>query len=347
MQKTRVFEIEEKMTYAKRFAVVLSLFFVSQVAFAQLSETELTKRKGAGILGKFKGSFAKVTTYMGSGSFIDNGYSDNPYVSGELFLYPRFKLDKNMDLRGYWVAECEFTQPDNPTGRACSPSDLRLSFHHNRLWIDPWLKGMIMGNFQAWLPVSYESQFNHTVANLRAAATYLTRVFKDKVELAYGLAVQKYIPTRRIRDFINDEVQTGAKGLPMYSARASAGQDGSVGSGGFMNDNWLFINNFHVGYYFTPNLSLSIDLLVYNYIRYSVPEEFSDPTLSSTGRADWTWGIIEANYQPLEYLVLTLGVASLQPALSDDAKTMRFPFYDFATPYNNYTKWYLGATFLY
>jgi hypothetical protein len=123
--------------------------------------------------------------------------------------------------------------------------------------------------------------------------------------------------------------------------------DGSCGSGGPLNDNWLFINGLHVGYYFLPNLSLSVDLLIYNYIRFSNDGQFSDPDLPLTGRHDNTWGIIDLSYQATSYLVVSTGLSSLQPALTADSSSLRFPFFDFISPSNNYTKWYLTATFLY
>jgi len=325
------------------FLVALS----SSVALAQLSEDTLAKRKGEGLLGRFKGSYMSLAHYMGSGTFIRDTYSDNPYVSQEWLFYPRYRLMPSMDVRLYWVLECEFTAPDNPTGRRCSPSDLRLSYHHNKLWTDPWIDGRVLGSFQVWLPSSYESQFNHTVMNLRAAGTYFARLFKDRLELAYSFAVQKYFPTQRTRGYTADDGATGDDGLPLYTVRSSAGEDASVGSGGPMNDNWLFINQFHVGYSFLERFGVSMDLLIYNYLRFAVDDAFADPNLPGTGRADWTWGIIEANYQPLSYLIVALGISSLQPALTADAKSVRFPFYDFVSPHNNYTKWYLTATVLY
>jgi hypothetical protein len=327
------------------------LFFVfilfSNVASAQLSEDTLAKRKGEGLLGRFKGSYFSLTHNLGTGTFIRDSYSDNPYVSQELLFYPRFKLRPNMDVRLYWVLECELTAPDNPTGRHCSPSDLRLSYHHTKLWTDPWIDGRVMGSFQVWLPSSYESRFNNTVMNLRAAGTYFVRFFKGKLEAAYSFAMQKYLPYRKTRGYTAGDEGTGDDGLPLYTVRSSAGEDASAGSGGAMNDNMLFINQFHLALNFLEKFQVSMNLLIYNYLRFGVPDEFSDPHLLGTGRADWTWGIIEASYQPLSYLVVALGISSLQPALTADAKNVRFPFYDFVSPHENYTKWYLAATVLY
>src|SRR3989339_174743 len=211
------------------------------------------------------------------------------------------------------------TQSDRPISRRCDPSDLRLSFHHTNLWTDPWLKGSFMASAQLWLPTSYESQFSHDILNIRVGGSYLTRLFKDKLELSYGLAIQKYFQTRKVRGFTNDDgTPSGAGGLSLNNARVSSGTDGSIGSGGPMNDNWLFINSFHVGYYFLPQWTLNVDFLIYNYIRYSTPGNFSNPNLPSTGRHDNTWGIIELSYQPLDYLSVALGISSLQPALTND-----------------------------
>jgi hypothetical protein len=324
---------------------VASFLALAAPARAQLSDDQLAQRKAAGWTGRIKGSYAKLTTYLGSGTFITREHSDNPYSSLELLLYPRFRLTPKIDLRAYWILECELTQPDTPNGRHCSPADLRLSVHHNRLWTDPWLKGYLFGSFQVWLPTSYESQFNHTVMNLRLGAGYLARLWRERIELSYGFALQKYLPTRRVRGFVAED--GGGGGLPLFTVRASAGQDAAAGSGGSLNDNVLFINSLHAAYYFRPTLSLSIDFLIYNYIRFSVPEQASDPRLAAAGRSDWTWGIIELAWEPRDHLMLGLGISSLQPALTADSKSVRFPFYDFISAWNNYTKWYLVATYVY
>lgn len=324
---------------------------LASAGIAAAAETEeqlaarLKKEKSGGLLDKFRGSMVSTSTYMGTGTFFKesgvfpgNAGPSNAFVSQDLLFYPRFTFAPRQSVRLYWVLECEFTDPDNSTGRRCDPSDTRLSYNHTKLWQDPWLDGTVSGSVQFWLPTSYASLNNNTIMNIRLSAAYTAYFWNDKIEVSYGLSVQKYLPTGRHRD---TPVTAGSLGY----ADAEAG---STGSGSGMNDNWLLVNNGHFGFYFTKEWSLSVDLMVMNYFRYAVPEgSFTDPERLSSGRADYTWGIIEAGYQPTKWFAASLGIASLQPALTLDNKSLRFPFYDFIEPQDNYTKWYATARFIY
>jgi hypothetical protein len=63
-----------------------------------------------------------------------------------------------------------------------------------------------------------------------------------------------------------------------------------------------------------------------------VPRQFSSGNLSAT----WI---------PAGWVFLTLGVNSFQPALSADGQGLRFPIWDFVSPYNNFSQIYFDTTF--
>lgn len=327
----------------------LGLAFAGEaLAQARLGDASVVSSPSSGLLGRFKASALQLTTYLGTGTFVRGTYADNPYVSEELVFYPRFRLGQGFDLRAQWALDCELTQPDNRSGRHCAPSDLRLSLHRPELYRDPWLKGQLSAAFLVYLPTSSESRFNHTVMNLRARAGYTLRFFRERLELAYGFGVQKYLPTQRVRGYGPDSgPRTSSDNLPLVLSRSSAGTEGSVGSGGALNDNWLFVNSVNVAFHFSPRWSAALDFGLYNYVRFSVADAFSDPEKLRTGRADWTSGSLEVAYRPLDRVVVAAGVASLQPALTADGKSVRFPFYDFISPTSNFTKWHLTATVTY
>ena len=311
---------------------------VQAMAQEQIPDTSV-KKKGepTTILDRFRGSNIRTDISLGSGSFV-TGEDGNGFASQAFTFYPRFKVADKQSVRLYWVLECEFTKPDNPTGRKCDPSDVRLSYHHGQIWKDPLLEGTLFGYAGLYFPTGYASRNNNTVTNVRANLSYMATFFSNKLELMYGFIAQKYLPTSKTRD---SNVTPGS----INNANADAG---STGSGGRYNDNWLFINNFHAGFNFTKKLSLSVDLLLLNYLRYSAPDDaLTAGNAVDTGRADWTWGIIEATYQPAKWAMVHLGVQSLQPALTSDNSSVRFPFYDFISPANNFTKWYVAGTFIY
>ncbi len=59
-----------------------------------------------------------------------------------------------------------------------------------------------------------------------------------------------------------------------------------------------------------------------------------------------TSGDISVTYMPNGWLWLSAGVGSQQPFLTSDGKGVRFPFWDFVSPYSNFSSIYLDATFV-
>ena len=51
-------------------------------------------------------------------------------------------------------------------------------------------------------------------------------------------------------------------------------------------------------------------------------------------------------YIPVPWLWLSAGAGSQQPFLTADQKWVRFPFWDFVSPYNNFSAFHLDATFV-
>ena len=58
-------------------------------------------------------------------------------------------------------------------------------------------------------------------------------------------------------------------------------------------------------------------------------------------------GIISFGWRAMDHLILALGTDSLQPARTADGQSLRFPFWDFVSPANNFSKFFLTASILY
>ena len=56
-----------------------------------------------------------VTSYLGSGTFVGNEFSNNPFFSQAISLAPIFAIDENLSLTGGFSVECEYTEPDSST----------------------------------------------------------------------------------------------------------------------------------------------------------------------------------------------------------------------------------------
>jgi hypothetical protein len=347
----RVGYVLRRFPWVRRSAPLLLLVALGvtapRFARAQLNEAQLAERRSSEevFIKRFRGSLVSLSTSIGSGTFVLDDYSNDPYVSQEIFLRPRFWLTKNQNVQLLWLMECEYTAPNDPAGRHCNWSDLRLSYHHVDIWRDPWLQGRLMGSAQIWLPASLSSQNNHTVMNLRGSLLYLALLADKRLQLIYGFSLQKYLPTRKARGFRGE--QFDETGTPLCFARSSAGTDGACGSGGPMNDNWLVVNSLGLQWFFSDKIWLSVSLAIWNYVRFSVDELGSDPEFPRTGRGDFTSGGIELGYQWRKHLVFGAGLTSRQPALTADGDWPRFPFWDFSSPANNYSRVYLTATWVY
>ena len=74
--------------------------------------------------GKFAGSYAELSSFVGTGTFYATGYR-NPYVSNALYLKPVYQLGTKRDLSvsARIYLETEYTQPDNPQARRFYPLD--------------------------------------------------------------------------------------------------------------------------------------------------------------------------------------------------------------------------------
>ena len=340
-----------------------TLLLFSGTALAQLDEASLAERQSRrSVVERFRASYIGLNTYLGNGALtLGDGYR-NVFVSEQLIVLPRFALTNTKSVRLLWQLDCELSEPDRVPARRCQPGDLRLSYHDIDLWRPPRLDGQVMGFAALYFPTSYGSRQNKTVLNARIAAGYMTRFARNKLQFVYMIAVQKYFPTSKTRgdcpaSLDQEGVGRDHDGLPLCFGRSEAGSSisastagdivGSAGSGGRLNDNWLLLNSATLQYFFHARWSAAVSLGLFNFFRFSVPDTFDDRNLSSVGRSDMTWGNIQVSYQPQRHVVLSLGITSFQPALTADGDFPRFPFYDFVSPNNNYTRWFFAGTFVY
>lgn len=68
------------------------------------------------------------------------------------------------------------------------------------------------------------------------------------------------------------------------------------------------------------------------------------PAVSGLVPRQTTSGNFSVSFIPLPWLFLTLGANSFQGALTADGKGFRFPFWDFVSPYNNFSQIYFDTT---
>jgi long-subunit fatty acid transport protein len=70
-----------------------------------------------------------------------------------------------------------------------------------------------------------------------------------------------------------------------------------------------------------------------------------DRIATGVNEDDTTSGSIEVAYAFDDHWSLAGGIASSQPAKTAGGKSLRFPFFDFISPANNYTGYYLYLSY--
>jgi hypothetical protein len=307
---------------------------------------------------RFSGSFAEVDTYVGSGSFYTSGYRD-PYVANSFYLRPTYQLGTryNLTLNARVYVEKEYTMADTPNGRSWNPLDSWLFLTAKNLYTMPRAKVKFSGTVRAVVPVSFESRYAHLVTSLGASGV-ATRAWEFGQPDAQGKRWQliatlgsgftKAIRTSPLRgSFPGDTSGCRVAGPALYSGAGGAAD--SDRCGGPLSTSWAISSSGTIvlsrGRY-----SLSTTLIVINEFKYSIdPQSTNEIVMNSnvvpTGRSDITWGLIALGYDLTDHFSLSLGIASMQPALDSRYQSLRFPFFDFSGPNaNNFTQAFFGVT---
>jgi hypothetical protein len=330
-----------------------------------LTATASNAEKKSWLEQRFAGSFAEVTTYIGSGTFYTSGYRD-PYVANALYLRPQYDLGTKykLALAGRLYLEEEYTTPDTPNGRRFNPLDSYLYLNAKNLYTMPRAKVKFSGGVRAAIPVSYESRYAHLITTLGVSLA-ANRAFdlgrpdaqgkRWNLTLSLGEGFSKALRTSAIRgNFPGDT--TGCRTTGPAGFAGSAGAVENDRCGGPLSTSYAFATSGSVGLS-RGRYSLSVSLIVLNEFKYSVdsatyqllnmpnqqPLNMSNQVV--TGRSDITWGIISAGYDVTDHLALSVGIASYQPALDSRYQNLRFPFFDFSgANANNFTQLLVGVT---
>lgn len=305
---------------------------------------------------KFAGSYAELSSYVGSGTFYASGYHD-PYVSTALYLKPTYKLGtkRELALGARVYLETEYTQPDNPQARRFYPLDPWIWLLASNLHTFERAKIRISGMGRLVLPLSYESRYAHLLFGT-AVGGVASRGFEFGpadaqgkrwvLALAVGSVFTKNLHSSVLRGNGPGD-STGcmaAKSLPTSSTGGSPTASGSDRCGGPLNTNFGITSSVGAALSRGP-WSISATLILVNQFRYDAPVDAFAATDVPRGRDDLTWGLLGVGYQINPHLGLGAGVSSYQPALDSRYRYPRFPFMDFSggANANNYTQLFVNV----
>jgi hypothetical protein len=325
---------------------------------------------------RFAGSTAEITTYIGTGSFYTSGYRD-PYVSNAFFLRPQYNLGTKykLSVAGRIYFEQEYTTSDLPNGRSFNPYDSILYFNAKNLYTMPRAKVTFFGGLRATIPVSYESRYAHLVTAFGISGG-ATRTFEFgrpdsqgkrwNLTLTWGEGFSKAVRTSDLRGNSPGDT-TGCRITGPNGYTGGPGASDSDRCGGPLNTSFGITSTGAVAVS-RGRYSVSASLIVINEFKYAIDDSTYNLIVANAnamqasqmpssqnyslatqgqvarGRADITWGMLTAGYDINDHLSLSVGLASYQPAMSSDYKSLRFPFFDFAgANSNNFTQVLVGV----
>jgi hypothetical protein len=371
---------EPRQQFARVIATLagLAAVFAAPAAWGQgavrdqsgtLTATSEEEAKKSWVEQKFAGSTAEVTTYVGSGTFYTSGYRD-PYVSNAFFVRPQYNLGTKykLSLAGRIYVEEEYTTPGTPNGRRFNPLDSFVYFNAKNLYTMPRAKVTFGGGLRASIPVSYESRYAHLITTLGVSAN-ANRSFEFgradaqgkrwNLSLTLAEGFGKALRTSAIRGNSPGDT-TNCRTTGPAGAGATAGAASDDRCGGPLSTSYTFSSTGVVALS-RGRYSLSASLIVLNEFKYSIdsntysmidtalkqnpPQAGAQQYLAPQGRVDITWGIISAGYDITDRVSVSVGLASYQPALTSDYKSLRFPFFDFSgANANNFTELMVGVS---
>jgi hypothetical protein len=192
------------------------------------------------------------------------------------------------------------------------------------------------------LPLSHEDSGGNWISRLTPALA-LDRTFVDRVTLVYTFAFTKFRTGESTRS--TDRPPSAADPESLRYVEGDADRvhlvvacadmaDACGETGGSIA--YALRHRFAIAVRIAERLWARVALSLTKYTK-DVPGNPAGRRRSET----WTLGDLRLGYDVWRGLSLVLGAATEQPA-SDSRGNVRFPFFDFETPQNNYTLLYLS-----
>lgn len=304
---------------------------------------------------------------VGSGTFAGSRFVDDPYYASTLSLEVSRELVEDVTLSLGLALTFEWTglvtpcheasgpRPpgapaqdcsgsNDPNGRIADFDDLALSLSHAHLY---QLAGFVLsGRATVAAPTSRASRAATNVLTLGGGLGISRPIGRFTPSVSAGLS--KYFATD---DAPLAAADSGEGGIPLGRCR-QVGSTACLLLAGFV-PSWrfgvdlavavelpgAFDATVSVGYAYTGNHGRAVDA------RSSTRTDANGELIvDGDGAFDSTSGVVELGYAVDDGMRVALGLASSQPARTADNGGLRFPFYDFVSPANNYSAWYAAVS---
>ena len=279
---------------------------------------------------------------LGAGALVSNQYARNLSWSATLSLRPTLTLYNKLrlTLRTDVSKNLSSSYQDSDSYiRQTRVSDISLIasmpafFHEQRT-------GIVAGaSLAVYAPISMSSRMANLVTAIRPGLN-LSWSWAG-LRLGYGLFYRQNFNTTTNR---THNIAALPSSLTFRSGGAEDLGDGEIALG-TRNTQRAVYNTLNASYSFLQRWSFSASLMMINAFKYTQPlsDQYSSPYASATGQSDITSGSLDLSYQATEHLAFSFGVSSTQPLRTADNRFLRFPFYDFMSPANNFSAFYFDV----
>lgn len=307
-----------------------------------------------------------IESFIGSGTFITDTFADAPYFASSLLAEPSYSITEELQISmslmffyewTFFVTPCNQSSSPRPamgpqencsdteeeSGNRYNFSDLTIQGTYSPLW-NLW--GFKFGGGLAFaLPTSRESIATKNYFTAQGNLFLSREIFNMNMTL--NTAALKFFP----QDAATFTSPSASDDYPIGYCRGSEVRNCLLLSGYLPT--WRSITGLQITYTHPAFRSFTVSIgLSYIYTQKfagSSAEERSlatdsnnQPVVTGQVALDQTSGYLDLSYTINEGMLLSLGISSLQPARTLDGKSIRFPFYDFISPANNYSGIYLG-----
>jgi hypothetical protein len=322
------------------------------------------------------GGSISLDASVGAGTFVAYDKADDPLYASTLTIEPTWSFEQYWTAAisvavgyewTYLVTSCDpasgpraagapsrdCSDTNDANGRRASLSDIELSLTRDEIYRLELFSVRARGSVA--LPTSRESRHTDNVLTLGAGITAGFDLSEwAPVSFDLGFSINKFFPTAQAAQLEEAEAEAIARGgVPVI--RCATSRNSCILLSGFVPTWRTGIDlTAKVDAPWVEGLSATVSF-GYQYSRRfgrdpdgssSTKTDLSgSPVVDGTSDDDTTSGLIELGYAIDENVSVSLGVASQQPAKTADGKRYRFPFYDFISPGNNYSAWYVSGSF--
>ncbi|MFW5966299.1 MAG: hypothetical protein ACOCV2_02220 [Persicimonas sp.] len=189
------------------------------------------------------------------------------------------------------------------------------------------------------LPTSQSSRTNTMLFSV-GTELVLSRSILDKLNASLVGSAIKYNYANPSKTIAEENVG------PFRADGTEALGNGRVRVPGFMNTQWITTVAGALDFEIIENLNASISYALIDYFQFSLPEDeyTAENADGGTGHQQFVSGVLGLEYGLNDNVTLGAGTYTVQPPLTADNKSVRFPFWNFNGAANNYSAFTMSVT---